>query len=147
MSFPFLCGPPPWIEIGYVYAVTCPHEVTPCAHRRRNHAPYNRQYEEMVTCSEPRPACLHAVPLPLPPPPPVARRYRLFVRFSPCRSYYQYGVTEEGTYGAILVRIEDDNEFGRRNRGQELVTGDIIRIPGEPGPFRVQLYADDNRFW
>jgi len=96
----------------------------------------------------------------------VVRRYRLFARAAnPCRSfgsahYYQYAVSEEGVPGAILVRLSDDPRVGSScataaplfgggsscQRYTELCSGELVRVPGEPCAFRVQLYADDARY-
>jgi hypothetical protein len=56
-------------------------------------------------------------------------------------------VTEEGVprCDAILIVLRDNPRVhGPRSLvWQELHTGDIVHVPGEPGPFRVHLYADD----
>ena len=82
-----------------------------------------------------------------------ARRYRLYARpaYGWCGSYdvhqWQYAVTEEGVprCDAILIVLRDNPRVhGPRSLvWQELHTGDIVHVPGEPGPFRVHLYADD----
>lgn len=89
------------------------------------------------------------------------RRYRLYARpfFGWCRGYdanqWQYAVVEEGVprCDAIFIVLPDNPRFARRGDGyrrsygrQELESGELIRIPGEPGPFRVHLYADDDRY-
>lgn len=90
------------------------------------------------------------------------RRYRLYARpfFGWCRGYdanqWQYAVVEEGVprCDAIFIVLPDDPRFGRRGDGyrrtyggrQRLESGELIRVPGEPGPFRVHLYADDDRY-
>ena len=82
------------------------------------------------------------------------RRYRLYARpaYGWCRGFntdqWQYAVTEEGVPNAVFIVLNDDPRAGagrRRCRAvwQQLHSGDLIRIPGEPGPFVVHLYADD----
>lgn len=82
-----------------------------------------------------------------------ARRYRLYTRPAHgwCGSYdvhqWQYAVTEEGVprCDAILLVLRDNPRVSnpRSLVWQELHTGDLVHVPGEPGAFRVHLYADD----
>lgn len=89
------------------------------------------------------------------------RRYRLYARpyYGWCRGYdahqWQYAVVEEGMprCDAIFIVLRDNPRAGRYDGGysrsfarQELQSGDVIRIPGEPSLFRVHLYADDDHY-
>lgn len=88
------------------------------------------------------------------------RRYRLFARAPypySCRAYgnsnyYQYAVLDASNPGGVLIVLDSnpffrggrcDNGGGCNRRWQEVYTGDLVRIPGERGPFRVHLFADD----
>lgn len=167
------CLPPPYLatqEAGYVevgYLVPLAHRLPPkphCDHKHDCdtwHTPFKRGSRfgnkahdyagrPHVPCDDHRydEGC--------------GRRYRLYVRTPGaygCRAFssshqYQYAVREEGVYDAIFITIDqagrdgcgDHYECGRNGRGRwsELVTGDIVHVPGGCGvPYRVHLYADD----
>lgn len=85
------------------------------------------------------------------------RRFKLYAKPNDCgSSRWQYAVLEEGVQDSLLISLPTDPrqppwqtcssvDFNRQ-AWLELATGDFIYVPGQPGVFQVQMWADVDHF-